>query len=359
MADRWKEAVSMMSQWRQTTIGDTQEHINGDHNTPDNTSSADGFLEMPSFGRSVAVRPDGQPVLDPIEEEELTSMLLDHHSRLISNQSVLSIEPDEEGEEQTSILDESLAEPDEVDTPTQQPFRIQPDHDIEDGESHLDLEDKPQTAPQFIASPARRGIKIRKSLSPSPARQPLTTSNTNSRKRKNNSTSYSPRKRRSISSPINTLSTSNTPDLTTSTTDSNNTTDTLHLDNPSDTEDDDGEDPFLAEELKSESTTIPRMTVAQKLAAIEAEASEATEVIRRRQATTYNASTDRRARGRAEKSTKAAAMKREHKRNTPQARSQEIESDSVKTRDREQAKKARDRRRSTLTPGELGVLMGR
>ena len=350
-------------------MGETQEHGNGGYINTDNTFNAEELPEMAAFGRSVAVRPDGQPVLDAIEEEELTSMLLDHHSRLMSNQSVLSNEQDEEEEEeeeeqeeqeQLSIHDESVAEPDDAGTPRQQSFHIQTDHSLEDEESDLHLEDKPQAAPQFIASPARRGIKIWKSPSPSPARQPLTTANANSKKRKNNSTSPSPRKRRSISSPINTLSTSNTPSLTISTTDSNNTTDPLDLDNPSDTDDEDDADPFLAEELKSESTTIPRMTVAQKLAAIEAEASEATEVIRRRQATTYDASTDRRARGRAEgKSTKTVAVETEGKRDRSGKRSGDMQSGSSEPRNKEQRKKVRDRRRSTLTPGELGGLMGR
>ena len=97
------------------------------------------------------------------------------------------------------------------------------------------------------------------------------------------------------------------------------------------------------------------MTVAQKLAAVEAEASEATEVIRRRQATTY-ANDDRRAKDRDKGGVKRAGKT---------AVTGKTGSTAVKagvlpsTKGTERVKKARDRRRSTLTPAELGSLMGR
>ncbi|KAJ9659143.1 hypothetical protein H2198_003285 [Neophaeococcomyces mojaviensis] len=366
MADRWKEAVTMMSQWRQKMMGDAQEpsriDINSDAGEAQDPFTADGLADIAAFRRSIAVRPNGQPVLDAIEEEELTSMLLDHHSRIMADQSSVTIEPDQEQEQQSDIRDdETLPEPDEAGTPRQTPFRIQPDQDIEAEESDLDLAEQTQPALQIIASPARRGIKLHKpTMSPIPAsastRHPLSSGNANSKKRKANSTSSSPRKRRSVSPPCTDSSSLLAPSITSNSID---TTDPLHLDSRSDTENDDI-DLFLTEEIKSATSNIPRMTVAQKLAAVEVEASEATEVIRRRQATTYTSTTDRRARDRARKSSvPEAAAKTDQARSKAGRDVRKSKDNGKNAAERDKMKKMRDRRRSTLTPGELGTLMGR
>ena len=92
------------------------------------------------------------------------------------------------------------------------------------------------------------------------------------------------------------------------------------------------------------------------MAAVEAEATEATEVIRRRQATTYSKD-DRRAKDRASKTSKSAV--KETRKVNGVKEIVDTSRGGEKQSGKERVKKARDRRRSTLTPAELGSLMGR
>jgi len=353
MADRWKEAVGMMSQWRQKMLNDQEHSQNSSSAVPDHFD-VEGLSGIAAFGRSVAMRPGGQPVLDPIEEEELTSMLMDYHSK-IGNQSLISNDADVE--QSHTIHDETLPEPDETGTPSQQPINIHADAGGE--ESELDISEK--APPQMIASPARRGIKLQK---PAEAqleqRQPLSNTNANPKKRKSTTTSSSPRKRRSVSpaaEPTSTKSRASTKPSSTMDSSMNMSIDTdpLHLDTLTSEVSGEEDDPFAPEAEAYTDAKLSRMTVAQKLAAVESEATEATEVIRRRQATTY-ASDDRRARDRGKGVTKAASKTMQMPRKgTASIKNAEKQG----PRGTNRVKKAKDRRRSTLTPAELGSLMGR
>ncbi|KAK5945253.1 hypothetical protein PMZ80_002457 [Knufia obscura] len=350
MADRWKEAVGMMTQWRQKMIGD-QEHSQISAPEMPDTLEAEGLSGIAAFGRSVATRPSGQPVLDPIEEEELTSMLMDYHSK-IGNQSMIS--NDAEVKDSHIVHDETLPEPDETGTPRQQPIHVHEDAGGE--ESDLDISEK--APPQIIASPARRGIKLHKPAeAQSEQRQPLSNTNANPKKRKSATTSSSPRKRRSVSpatEPTSTKSRASTKPSSTidsSMNMSTDTTDHLHFDTLTSDISGDEEDPFAPDAEEPTNPKTSRMTVALKLAVVEAEATEATEVIRRRQATTYSKN-DRRAKDRAKAGAKAVGK--------PAEVSQSAKNVEKKgTRGTERVKKVKDRRRSTLTPAELGSLMGR
>lgn len=132
-------------------------------------------------------------------------------------------------------------------------------------------------------------------------------------------------------------------------------TDPLHLDTLTSEVSGEEDDPFAPEAEAYTDAKLSRMTVAQKLAAVESEATEATEVIRRRQATTY-ASDDRRARDRGKGVTKAASKTMQMPRKgTASIKNAEKQG----PRGTNRVKKAKDRRRSTLTPAELGSLMGR
>lgn len=371
MADRWKEAVTMMGQWRQKVMNDGPEEAAMEAAIRQNEYEVEHASSIPVFNRSVAMRPDGRPVLDPIQEEEFTSILVDHHSR-IGHQSIIV----DEHETTTANHDETLPEPDETGTPRQPTIHIYVDAD---DESDLNLFEQP--AQPTIASPARRGISIQRPVDINSQRDmPLSNSNANAKKRKSPNTSLSPRKRRSLS-PVSheDCSTRDSSVQRSSMVNSSMThdsTDPLHLDTlTSDSSDGEAEvnsgDIVATSQGKAKAT---KMTMAQKLAAVEAEATEATEVIRRRQATSY-APTDKRGKDR-ERSTKTSAGgtlsksarrpgelrsksgERSRKTSTQQQRQEKTAlKDTGKDKDR--VKKARDRRRSTLTPAELGSLMGR
>lgn len=385
MADRWKEAVTMMSQWRQKMIGDAQD-LNEQRRTIDDAFNAEGLSGIAAFGRSVAVRPNGQPILDSVEEEELTSMLIDHHSRIMANQSAMSIELDKQQQphkrEEPAINDESVLEPEGQGTPRQNSFLINAD-------SNEPISNAVETnfsvaKPQIAASPARRGITLQKTTTINPqaakaqARPPLSNANANSKKRKSPYSAaalLSPRKRRSISPPLppssEPSSTVNGSLLSAQDSFASESIDPLQINSDTENEDeneDEGDiDLFLpySDCTTSSLSKLPRMTVAQKLATVEAEATEATEVIRIRQATTYSAA-DRRAKDRVRKSKVVPSSGGSEKslveqsgsgRKTEQKRSDGGGNDTTAARDK--LKRARDRRRSTLTPGELGALMRR
>lgn len=317
IADRWKEAVSMMTQWRRQVM-----------NEEESTEEAHAYLEVEpvSFSRSIATRPNGVPVLDPIVEEELTSMLMEHYSR-IGNQSALSNAP-QAGHDQF-MHDETLPEPEQTGTPRPQLFPTEtiPEPGL--------FEDAP------LATPAKRGIKLHKHSHD--ASLPLSNSNANAKKRRLLANQSSPRKKRSIS-PLEEQDHAQT--AFTDFLDS--VSDPLQLENftPDDSADEEeGDDLFVSQSRSNlrHRSKLPRMTVAEKLAVVEAEATEATEVIRRRQATTYDAN-DKRHKDRARRS---------------MAKAEDIVPVNGSDRQSGRTKKAKDRRRSTLTPAELGTLMGR
>ncbi|KAK5090256.1 hypothetical protein LTR05_000427 [Lithohypha guttulata] len=326
MADHWKEAVTMMSSWRQKMMSEqeSEAHFN-----------AEDLSTIAAFSRSFATRPNGLPVLDPIEEEELTSMLIEHYSR-VENQSMMS--DNNEASHSHTSQDDTLPEPEKTGTPGPSPVRIQVDGE-EDKETSRDI-----TFAQTIASPARRGIKLQKQDRQAP--QPLSNTNANAKKRKSSEAKSSPHKRQSLS-PINGAEEAQIENNATASNvsliASSNSTDPLSLDISTPGASDDEDDFFLSQNQSSGShdSTFPRMTVAEKLAAVEAEATEATEVIRRRQATTYDKG-DKRAKDRARNS---------------MAKTTGVAKGADRSKDK--VRKAKDRRRSTLTPAELGSLMGR
>lgn len=334
MADRWKEAVIMMGQLRQRMA-----HLQGYNDDEEVAKNAEGLSAIEAFSRSIATRPSGQPVLDPIAEEELTSMMMEHYSR-IGNQSQICTDGGQEDSMQ--IHDESLPEPDYTGTPHHPAVHI-----FEDEDAAEPLEMKTRS----MASPARRGIALRKSTET--LRVPLSNTDGNMKKRKSVSEKPSPRKRRSLSPDDHLDGYANrTADIDGNTVSitSNISTDPLHLDTLTNSFSDDEDDVFLAEAVNGSSTLskIPKMTIAQKLAAAEADATEATEVIRQRQATTYGKD-DRRAKDRLKTEKKTVAKSVVTLRDV---------SKPLKKAPHSKAQKARDRRRSTLTPAELGVLMG-
>jgi hypothetical protein len=117
MANRWKEAVTMMDNWRRKML-DGKESIDVKE------------LSSLEFGRSVAVMPNGEPVLD--QTDELSAILFDH-SRL-------------------SVDDDNI----DMDSGAS----IEPPPIAED---ESDLEIPPEPSPKRLAaSPARRGIKLPK-----------------------------------------------------------------------------------------------------------------------------------------------------------------------------------------------------
>lgn len=341
MADRWKEAVVMMGQLRQRMA-----HIQGYDDEEEAAKTAEGLSAIAAFSRSIATRPSGQPVLDPIEEEELTSMMMEHYSR-IGNQTHISVEAGHE--DSMHIHDESLPEPDYTGTPHHPAVQI-----FEENNGVDNFEFKART----IASPARRGVSLTKSFEH--MRAPLSDTNTNTRKRKSLTEKLSSRKKLSLSPAGDRRveeevdigqfddANANAASITT-----NISTDPLHLETLTSGFSDDEEDIFLAEAVNGDApqSKIPKLTVAQKLAAAEAEATEATEVIRQRQATTYSKD-DRRAKDRAKADRKVIVkVVKDGAGSKAMARHSKKES-HVKVQ------KARDRRRSTLTPAELGSLMG-
>jgi hypothetical protein len=113
MASRWKEAVTMMNNWRQKVL-------EGDEVMAEDLSDL-------SFGRSIAVLPNGEPVLGTVDEEE-------------------EEEPSAASEQQDSNHDQSEIAPSIAD-------------DRFDEDSDLDIPPEPSPK-RLAASPARRGIKL-------------------------------------------------------------------------------------------------------------------------------------------------------------------------------------------------------
>lgn len=121
MADRWREAVIMMGQWKQRMY-------------EEGNSDAAGWSDL-SFERSIAVRPDGQPILT---EEDGLSSALDHSN----------LERSEDEQESPSWNEEPESR------------KMLPEID-EESELELELELEAEPVRKRIASsPARRGVKI-------------------------------------------------------------------------------------------------------------------------------------------------------------------------------------------------------
>ncbi|EXJ61564.1 hypothetical protein A1O7_01992 [Cladophialophora yegresii CBS 114405] len=137
MASRWKEAVTMMDNWRKHVDESGQEFSKED-------------LSRLEFGKSIALLPNGQPVFG--QDEELSSIFHEN--------SRLEEEPDEEDLEQELPADDQGG--------VQYPKL--PDNDKIDIKSHRRDPDGPPTAgrsPKRRASLARRaGLNIGKPIRP-------------------------------------------------------------------------------------------------------------------------------------------------------------------------------------------------
>ena len=86
MASRWKEAVTMMETWRHNMLAGSPEKIDMNE------------LSQLEFGRSVAVLPDGQPVLS---REEIYSSILMDSSRIEVPEEETKYEPELERQKRT------------------------------------------------------------------------------------------------------------------------------------------------------------------------------------------------------------------------------------------------------------------
>ena len=121
MANRWKEAVTMMDTWRRKMI---------DGRDPVDVNE----LSQLDFRKSRAVMPDGQPVIS--EDDELSSLLYDR-----AQPSLETVDEEEQAEEAEIDVEEAIAIA------------------AEDEESELELEPEP-AAKLLAASPARRGLRL-------------------------------------------------------------------------------------------------------------------------------------------------------------------------------------------------------
>lgn len=259
MALRWKEAVTMMETWRQNMLAGSPEKIDIHE------------LSHLEFGRSVAVLPDGKPVLS---REEIYSSILMDSSRI----EVPEEEADTEQDHQKRTHEDFLAQ---SNIPGLFP---------EDDSFHPD---SPEPSPKRFAVSPRRGLKL-----PRPAAT-LTETTGNAR----------------ISPP-------NAEELALEAILSHSTDSGLgNSDASGSATDMDENDTFagrhFASKIPKPTSCLPALTVAEKLAAIEAEAEEE----RRKQ--------------------QEASI---HKRKVPVTR----KGDGLR----------RSRRRSTLAPEELRELMG-
>jgi len=120
MANRWEEAVTMMDIWRRKMVGDESVDANE--------------MSHLNFSRSIAVMPDGQPVLE--QDDELSSVLFDtSRMNTVPEQDEHQLPADENDQGQGEATHEVEAE----------------------SESDLPVEPYPK---RLAASPARRGVKL-------------------------------------------------------------------------------------------------------------------------------------------------------------------------------------------------------
>ena len=128
MASRWKEAVTMMETWRQNMLAGSPEKIDMNE------------LSQLEFGRSVAVLPDGKPVLS---REEIYSSILMDSSRIEV--------PEEEAKEEAEVVHQKRTHEDFI-AHSNVP-RLFPE---DDDSFHPD--DEP--SPKRLAVSPKRGFKL-------------------------------------------------------------------------------------------------------------------------------------------------------------------------------------------------------
>jgi Afadin- and alpha -actinin-Binding len=266
MASRWKEAVTMMETWRQNMLAGSPEKIDMNE------------LSHLEFGKSIAVLPNGQPVRS---REEIYSSILMDNSRIEMPQE--EAEEDEEAERQKRTYDEFLAH---SNVP-----RLFP----EDDESFHP--DDAEPSPKRLAISPKRGLRL-----PRPT-DALRETDGNTR------ANASIAEEEAVPAMLSHSGDSGIGSLDGSAADGIDENDTFA-----------GRNLIQSRIPRQPKSTLPALTVSEKLAAIEAEAREAEEErLRQQEAVT-------------------------HKRKAPTKRKAD--------------KLRRSRRRSTLAPEELAELMG-
>jgi hypothetical protein len=221
MASRWKEAVTMMETWRQNMLAGSPEKIDVNE------------LSELEFGRSVAVLPDGKPVLS---REEIYSSILMDSSRLEAPEE----EVHEEADHQKRTHEDFLA--------ASNVPRLFP----EDDSFHPD-DDEP--SPKRLAVSPKRGLKL-----PRPITALL---ETNGNKRTNTTDA----EEAAVEAMLTQSGDSGIGSFDGSAADENDTFAGRHF----------------ASKIPKATSILPALTVSEKLAAIEAEAKEAEEERQRQQ----------------------------------------------------------------------------
>jgi hypothetical protein len=221
MASRWKEAVTMMETWRQNMLAGSPEKIDVNE------------LSELEFGRSVAVLPDGKPVLS---REEIYSSILMDSSRLEAPEE----EVHEEADHQKRTHEDFLA--------ASNVPRLFP----EDDSFHPD-DDEP--SPKRLAVSPKRGLKL-----PRPTTALL---ETNGNKRTNTTDA----EEAAVEAMLTKSGDSGIGSVDSSAADENDTFAGRHF----------------ASKIPKATSMLPALTVSEKLAAIEAEAKEAEEERQRQQ----------------------------------------------------------------------------
>jgi hypothetical protein len=229
MALRWKEAVTMMETWRQNMLAGSPEKIDVNE------------LSHLEFGRSVALLPDGKPVLS---REEIYSSILMDSSKIEA--------PEEEAEDDIDLEQESQIRTHEDFLAQSNVPRLFP----EDDSFHPD---DAEPSPKRLAVSPRRGLKL-----PRPAVTLIETSG-NARTNKTDAEELALEAM---------LSHGNDSGLGNS-------------DASGSAVDVDENDTFagrhVASKIPKATSQLPALTVSEKLAAVEAEAKEAEEERRRQQ----------------------------------------------------------------------------
>jgi hypothetical protein len=226
MALRWKEAVTMMETWRQNMLAGSPEKIDMNE------------LSHLEFGRSVAVLPDGKPVLS---REEIYSSILMDSSR---------IEAPEEKAEEEEVEPEA-----EHQKRTHEDFHSQsnvPRLFPEDDSFHPD---DAEPSPKRLAVSPKRGLKL-----PRPTAT-LVETNGNAR------TNTTDAEEAAVEAMLAHSNDSGLGKSDASAADENDTFAARHF----------------ASKIPKATSILPALTVSEKLAAIEAEAQEAEEERRRQQ----------------------------------------------------------------------------
>jgi hypothetical protein len=221
MASRWKEAVTMMETWRQNMLAGSPEKIDVNE------------LSELEFGRSVAVLPDGKPVLS---REEIYSSILMDSSRLEAPEE----EVHEEADHQKRTHEDFFA--------ASNVPRLFP----EDDSFHPD-DDEP--SPKRLAVSPKRGLKL-----PRPITALL---ETNGNKRTNTTDA----EEAAVEAMLTQSGDSGIGSFDGSAADENDTFAGRHF----------------ASKIPKATSILPALTVSEKLAAIEAEAKEAEEERQRQQ----------------------------------------------------------------------------